>query len=460
MVSVESKGIGTMGVDKYYRLYYDPEFVENTPIDELASVIIHEICHLVWHHHVRAQNLLPKTEYKSGSGFLDRRGLILAWNIAADMSINPPLKFEGLRLPDGCVMPYDHGLPDFRSAEWYYRQIMKNITIVEKVFPNDGTGTASGSATGNKDGKSGVSGASQPGSKPGQGVGAGGGGGSSKVDTKDDPDEAPSPGKDLIHDEEKPDEPEQFSPAERPGGSAADGEKRPWELGEPDDENPGIEEDDGERLAEKTADEVKQGGRGTEAGNWRLIGGEVVEPPYGPFVKLVNMIREGSEKVHGIGDRTYRRLSRRNQDPRIILPSNVSNCPRVAVGIDTSGSMSSGELDLCRGAVKQILRAFGSRNGITVVTGDTTERNRQIDLTDPSKIELVGGGGTDMAAVIHQLYDSRPKPELIIICTDGGTPWPSIPVGCKVVACLTEKSNGWGEVVPDWIYQMELYENE
>ncbi len=52
-------------------------------------------------------------------------------------------------------------------------------------------------------------------------------------------------------------------------------------------------------------------------------------------------------------------------------------------------------------------------------------------------IELVGGGGTDMAQGIVTALRLRPRPSLVVVLTDGETPWPaSPPRGTHVVAGL------------------------
>ena len=42
-------------------------------------------------------------------------------------------------------------------------------------------------------------------------------------------------------------------------------------------------------------------------------------------------------------------------------------------------------------------------------------------------VELLGGGGTDMGAGLAKAAELRPRPDLIIVLTDGYTPWPSAP---------------------------------
>jgi hypothetical protein len=45
-------------------------------------------------------------------------------------------------------------------------------------------------------------------------------------------------------------------------------------------------------------------------------------------------------------------------------------------------------------------------------------------------------------------------PEVILVATDGYTPWPDKPVGPKVIACLTRKNTA--ERVPEWIERVVL----
>ncbi|MFZ4180181.1 DUF2201 family putative metallopeptidase, partial [Streptomyces pseudogriseolus] len=50
---VASDEVETMGVDRHWRCYASPAFVDATPVEELAGVWIHEVAHLLRDHHGR-----------------------------------------------------------------------------------------------------------------------------------------------------------------------------------------------------------------------------------------------------------------------------------------------------------------------------------------------------------------------------------------------------------------------
>ena len=65
-------------------------------------------------------------------------------------------------------------------------------------------------------------------------------------------------------------------------GSCSDGRQRPWELGPPDEQNPGLEEADQEQIIHVTARNVleKQQGKGT--GKHKLWAEDILNPPIDP----------------------------------------------------------------------------------------------------------------------------------------------------------------------------------
>ncbi|NIN64206.1 MAG: hypothetical protein GTO63_05805, partial [Anaerolineae bacterium] len=68
------------------------------------------------------------------------------------------------------------------------------------------------------------------------------------------------------------------------------------------------------------------------------------------------------------------------------------------------------------------------------------------------KLELHGGGGTDMRVLIQQALDEAPFPNVIIIVTDGHTPWPEerLPNNCRLVVCLVGNHAVDVNNPPDW----------
>jgi len=57
-----------------------------------------------------------------------------------------------------------------------------------------------------------------------------------------------------------------------------------------------------------------------------------------------------------------------------------------------------------------------------------------------NQIELTGGGGTDMRIGMDKAMSSKEKPHLLIILTDGFTPWPSDAPKAKVIIALIGSS--------------------
>jgi len=70
LVPVARPGLGTLAVDQWWRLYFDPAVTERWSVEEMAGVLYHEILHLLRDHPGRMRNF-------------DR----LAANIAADAEI-------------------------------------------------------------------------------------------------------------------------------------------------------------------------------------------------------------------------------------------------------------------------------------------------------------------------------------------------------------------------------------
>ncbi|MET9224353.1 VWA-like domain-containing protein [Lentzea sp. NPDC003310] len=95
---VESPRVPTMAVDRHWRCYVSPAFVDARPVEDLAGIWVHEVAHLVRDHHGRGDRYAARHE-------LSGPGERLRMNIAADCEINDDVFGDGLRRPDDAVHP-------------------------------------------------------------------------------------------------------------------------------------------------------------------------------------------------------------------------------------------------------------------------------------------------------------------------------------------------------------------
>ena len=109
---VPADGVPTMGVDRHWRCYVSPAFVDATSVPELAGVWVHEVAHLLRDHHGRAERLPDGYQHDH-----------LRVNIAQDCEINDDLIADGLALPAGRVEPKTFGLASGGLFEEYLERI-------------------------------------------------------------------------------------------------------------------------------------------------------------------------------------------------------------------------------------------------------------------------------------------------------------------------------------------------
>lgn len=94
--------------------------------------------------------------------------------------------------------------------------------------------------------------------------------------------------------------------------------------------------------------------------------------------------------------------------------------------VDTSGSVDDSLRALAWTEVHGRLGSLGIRRDLLTVYAVDTGIYR---LTGPPRrqVTLQSGGGTDMADAITTALAARPAPDLLIVITDGYTPWPVRP---------------------------------
>jgi len=111
LVPVETDLIGSMAVDSQWRLYYNNAWLTTHTVEENATLLIHEVSHLLRDHEAR----------KTQAAVKDHR----LWNTAGDCEINDDLQSEGLPLPGDPPLPAKYGLESGNTAESYYKLLPK-----------------------------------------------------------------------------------------------------------------------------------------------------------------------------------------------------------------------------------------------------------------------------------------------------------------------------------------------
>ncbi|MFI1223385.1 MULTISPECIES: DUF2201 family putative metallopeptidase [unclassified Streptomyces] len=230
-------------------------------------------------------------------------------------------------------------------------------------------------------------------------------------------------------------------------GSGADGLDREWELGPEGADGLSAQEQDAVRFR------VAQGinGRpGNASKGWKRWAEEAFHPPQ-PWRDLLGAAVRSAASSGGAGeDYSYGRPSRRSAGlPGVVLPSLRRRPPRVSVVIDTSGSVSDAELGSALLEVAAISRAVGGRRDLVTVLACDAATRVVHPLCQAEGIPLVGGGGTDLRTGFAKALRSHPRPDAIVILTDGQTPWPATQPACRTVVGLFPRQRRSGSSIED-----------
>jgi len=133
---------------------------------------------------------------------------------------------------------------------------------------------------------------------------------------------------------------------------------------------------------------------------------------------------------------SYIRLSRRMQpEMGIIRPSYITQMPEIAIVRDTSGSMGQKQLQDCVRESYAIVKSLGidevwfTDADAAVAMPWQRVRKEFFEKLTTSR----GGGGTDFAPAIKDALKLKPKPDLLIYCTDGDGDAGDAPRGMGVV---------------------------
>jgi predicted metal-dependent peptidase len=419
---VERRGMGTMAIDKYGRLYYDPEFCEKQTMEGGAYVVIHEAMHLILRHCHRIERVLgpnppPQDMYDM--------------NIAADLVVWQAMEGVAKHMPEGGVnLPealkkYPDVRPNMTMEEYFSiikKQRQEQPPPKQEPKPDPEQGEDEG----------------EKGQGPGDPSGSG-----EPEEQKDEPGQGQSGqgegDEEIVTDGWQP----------VGGGSAADGQSRDYEEA-PDPNWEAFQEDE---LLERVEQKIEEFEDNPHLQNGCMAGPHVpdclkvaikdkLRPTPDPWSRLAAAVGLAASKPVGMPDSTYRKFSRRQSAvPEVRLRGVHKLTPKAAVVLDTSGSMCDGETQAkALNVIAQGLRAVGQ---FPVVAGDTRARSSKT-VQNLKQVTWDGGGGTDMTVVL-EAADKKYKPDVIVLVTDGYTPWPSQRTRYRlVVACTTDAH------VPEW----------
>lgn len=202
------------------------------------------------------------------------------------------------------------------------------------------------------------------------------------------------------------------------------------------------------QVAHAVADHAAAHGRGTVPAGLERWSAGVLAPPTIPWAQVLRAaVRRAVADQAGRTDYTYSRPSRRRV-PGTVQPAMRGPSVVVSIVVDTSGSMSKTDLDAAMSEVDGVLRSSGvARDKVRVLSCDaaaTTGRR----VRSVTAVALTGGGGTDMRVGIAGAEAARPAPHVVVVLTDGDTPWPERPTRARLVCGVISPNPPRG--TPQW----------
>jgi predicted metal-dependent peptidase len=272
-------------------------------------------------------------------------------------------------------------------------------------------------------------------------------------------------------------------------GSGAGGPRRDWELpigdadpnaaqdGDPGVPDPGpgagpglsdgsVDADRAELIRQETATQIlshaKARGIGSVPHRLRKWADGYLSPATDWRQELRSAVSRSLGQAAGRFDYSWVRPPRR-RIPGYTTPGMAApEPPTVAVVVDTSGSMSADDLAQAIADITALARAAGGASRtppVRVIPCDTRPGPVQGVRrgADIAGLQLTGGGGTDMAAGIHRAAELSPRPRVLVVITDGDTPWPqhapdTLTGGRHIAVVVAGEADQALDRVPDWMH--------
>ena len=173
-----------------------------------------------------------------------------------------------------------------------------------------------------------------------------------------------------------------------------------------------------------------------------------------PAIRRAVASRAGHYDIDPSAAPRHRRRHRVDIAPgkRIVYPGTYSPKPTLVLIRDTSGSVSDADLELVTSEVVGIATGMGIRGRDLRVMDVDAAVQHTADYTDAAGLARIHGrGGTDLRVGIQAALELKPRPHAIVVFTDGETPWPSPKPAVPVIVCLVgDTAAATADRVPEW----------
>lgn len=249
-------------------------------------------------------------------------------------------------------------------------------------------------------------------------------------------------------------------------GSVSGGQMRSYELPRTDVDHPAIRADRQASVRDRVAHDIlsRSRDRGDVPAGLLRWAQEIMSPTVDWREALAARVRRDLALVAGRRDYVFTRPSRRQGAMKIagstvVLPAMRQPAPpRVACIVDTSGSIGNEALRDFASELVGICRAAGVSGGVAVVPCDAQAYEVQRIRTrgDVERLDLPGGGGTDMGVGLAACEDMRPQPHIAVVFTDGYTPWPNTPPRGANSVIVVLSAPEQQHAVPSWAHVITL----
>lgn len=352
-------------------IYFDIDFLSNLSVDERLFVIAHEIWHNVMLHFVRCES----REHN-------------LFNIATDLEVNQLLVKDGLCIPKECLWPDQFGFKHDLNAEQYYELLLNQ----QNKSKSGSNGKSSSSASGS---------------------------GNSQSNSNDSESKLTSAGKPKgqfdTHKYEGDDDENDV------GENCSD----KWgEVGFDEEFKPETSEDEmrknvaAVREAAVTAAQNYERQRGELPAHIKGIVQKLLKPEVSWKEVLAQFITRASGE-----DRTWRLPNRRFVHSGLYLPSTEGMKMKIAVGIDTSGSVMQ-DLPKFLGELNSLVKSFGSYELHLIQCDARIQDYKLYTEEDPldlehEKFNVRGMGGTKLKPIFDYVELNQLDIDAAVIFTDG-----------------------------------------